>query len=110
MLTKQPSRPICSNCMISPARPNGTSVRGFQRWHKLCNSCARQLYVKPKSKSTSCQRCGFVAEHSCQLDLVDHRTLCACCHRLEMHLENHQRRIEKELTADCTVDWQAIRL
>ena len=46
-------------------------------------------------KKTACERCGFVPEHACQLD-VDHidgdhenndpanlRTLCANCHRLK---------------------------
>lgn len=48
-----------------------------------------------KYKQDSCQKCGFVAEHPCQLD-VDHidgnhanndpsnlQTLCANCHRLK---------------------------
>jgi len=52
-------------------------------------------------KADTCSRCGFVAEHPCQLD-VDHierradgglhdpanlQTLCANCHRLKSHAE-----------------------
>ncbi len=51
-------------------------------------------------KKNHCEQCGFIAVHSCQLD-VDHidgvhvnndinnlRTLCANCHRLKTHLNN----------------------
>lgn len=57
---------------------------------------ARDLRLK--HKKPSCEHCGFVALHPCQLD-VDHvdgnrdnndpvnfRTLCANCHRLKTHL------------------------
>lgn len=49
-------------------------------------------------KKGYCEKCGFIAEHRCQLD-VDHidgnhdnnqlsnlQTLCANCHRLKTHL------------------------
>lgn len=52
-------------------------------------------------KSSECQRCGFVAEHPCQLD-THHTdgnhynndpgnvaTLCACCHRLTHYCEQN---------------------
>jgi hypothetical protein len=44
---------------------------------------------RAKFKASSCERCGFVAEHPQQLDVHRHRlpieereTLCANCHRL----------------------------
>lgn len=56
-----------------------------------------------KFKQTVCSRCGFVPEHTCQLD-VDHidgnhynqnptnlQTLCANCHRLKSHQERLDR-------------------
>jgi ribosomal protein L37E len=103
MLDKQPIRPICNECHKLPARPNGISSKGFQRWHKLCNVCAKKKYVKPKEKDIRCSVCGFVAEHPCQLDIVGDRTVCACCHRLEVHIENEQKRMERELTVDATI-------
>ncbi len=57
--------------------------------------------VAPELKSNCCDRCGFVPEHPCQLDL-DHvlpksrggrndrsnlQTLCSNCHRLKTFLE-----------------------
>lgn len=59
-------------------------------------------------KKTSCEKCGFIPQHSSQLD-VDHidgnkknndpsnlQTLCANCHRLKTHLnrdwENEQNK------------------
>ena len=62
-----------------------------------CKQRARKLIVKPylTFKGTTCEECGFVPKHNCQLD-VDHidgdhsnnkpgnlRTLCANCHRLK---------------------------
>ena len=65
-------------CKVSDARFTGGSYR-------------RRIYRKKVMKS--CERCGFVAEHRCQLDVHhkdgDHKnhadenleTLCANCHR-----------------------------
>lgn len=104
-------RPRCScgkNC-----KPNGRTVNGDIKYYKLCSSCrtARELKYKkdaPKSradfskwirrfKGDLCESCGFIPEHSCQLD-VDHidgsrdnnnidnyQTLCANCHRLKTY-------------------------
>lgn len=69
---------------------------------QYCGGCKPPKYERVKlkrlydqHKKESCERCGFEAEHSCQLD-VHHRdgdfrhneaanleTLCANCHRLE---------------------------
>jgi ribosomal protein L37E len=103
MLDKQPIRPICIECNKNPARKNGVSVRGFQLWHKLCNLCAKKRYVQPIKKDSTCSSCGFVAVDSCQLDLVDDRTICACCHRLEIKHENERKRNERQITVDATV-------
>lgn len=110
MLTKQPIRPICKRCEVFPARSNGISSLGYTRWHRYCNSCAKKKYTKPRDKDTTCNTCGFVAEHACQLDVVDTRTICANCHRLEIHHKNEQRRTEREITVDATVDCDNIRL
>ena len=62
-------------------------------------------------KKSICEKCGFIPEHSCQLD-VDHidgnkqnndpsnfQTLCSNCHRLKTHINNeyygHRRRLHK---------------
>lgn len=60
----------------------------------LCNTCHR---TGKRTKKSYCENCGFIALHSCQLD-VDHidgnkrnhiesnlQTLCANCHRLKTH-------------------------
>ncbi|AZU99595.1 HNH endonuclease [Vibrio virus vB_VspP_SBP1] len=79
------------------SKKNGVYYRGF------CRSCRRK---KPRTgkeyqvhRKDHCERCGFVPEHPCQLD-VDHKdgehtnnapenlqTLCANCHRLKTHEE-----------------------
>ena len=110
MLTRQPIRPICQSCNKNPARSNGTSVQGFQLWHKLCNVCAKRKYTRPPEKKSSCEVCGFAAVDPCQLDLVERRTVCANCHRLEIKVENERRREAREITVDATVDLDQIRL
>lgn len=72
---------------------------------KLCGMCFAERRKRwkgnwrlRKHKGASCENCGFVALHPCQLD-VDHidgnrdndasenlRTLCANCHRLKTQL------------------------
>lgn len=61
------------------------------------NRVDRKTHAYRKKKGTTCDRCGFVAEHRTQLD-VDHingdrtddrdenlQTLCANCHRLKTY-------------------------
>ena len=81
---------VCEECIQSSNRHE----RGAKGW-------LRRL------KKTSCNHCGFVALHPCQLD-IDHidgnrdnndrsniQTLCANCHRLKTILERNH------------MDWQA---
>ena len=74
-----------------------------------CNKVSRQQdkgvsQAAKKHKGDRCRNCGFVALHSCQLD-VDHidgnrdndspenlQTLCANCHRLKTHLNKDNLR------------------
>lgn len=74
----------------------------------MCSPCDKRLYDENRNRRVAetkrkhrrfvkpeCERCGFVPEHICQLDVhhVDHnhhnndplnlKTLCANCHRLE---------------------------
>ena len=100
MINKQPKRPLCSDCGLLPARPNGISVKGYQLWHKLCNSCARKKYQPQIVKDNKCSSCGFVAEHSCQLCLVSGQTICQNCNSLRIQHQRHP----PELTVDATVD------
>lgn len=112
MLTRQPNRPLCGNCKISLAKPNGISKHGFKKWHKYCVNCAKAVY-NPKfehlrSKKTACDQCGFVAQDSCQLDLIyldgnsknksreNISTVCANCKRLLIK--------QKKSILDITVD------
>ena len=69
---------------------------------KFCSrNCKQKARAKPHllhPKGTTCSKCGFEAEHRCQLDL-DHidgdkknndpsniQVLCANCHRLKTHM------------------------
>jgi 5-methylcytosine-specific restriction endonuclease McrA len=69
----------------------------------------RRFHVKSgyrKYKKSYCEQCGFVAVHSCQLD-VDHtdgnhkndnlenlRTLCSNCHRLKTYINKDFRHLK----------------
>jgi hypothetical protein len=105
MLTQPPVRPICKECNKLPAKRNGRSVGGYQRWHTLCGHCAKIKYGR-KKKSNCCSMCGFVAIDSCQLCFVDGNTICQNCNSLRLKAKH--RRIE--LTVDATVDWGNLTL
>lgn len=87
----RPERPICEDCGIKPAKPNGAKY-----WYAVCSTCRNKPYRK--YKGNTCDFCGFVPIDLCQLD-VDHKdgnhqnndpinlqTLCANCHRLKTKL------------------------
>ena len=93
----------CIRCGKNPVSLGLNGRRG-----RLCSPCRKANRagrinagrdLRLKHKKSSCEHCGFVALHGCQLD-VDHidgnrdndspsnfRTLCANCHRLKTHLE-----------------------
>jgi len=116
MLTKQPSRPICSHCSFALAKPNGKSKHGFQKWHRYCIDCAKATYNNRfkhlQHKKTSCDQCSFVPEDLCQLDLVfidgnksnkvkkNLLTLCANCARIH----NKRTRTGKKSILNVSVD------
>lgn len=116
MLTTQPSRPMCSHCDFALAKPNGKSKHGFQKWHRYCVDCAKAIYNNRFShlqhKKSNCEKCNFVPEDKCQLDLVykdgnknnktkrNLLTLCANCSRLY----NKKLRTGKKSILNATVD------
>jgi len=108
-ITKEQTRPTCNKCLIRLARKNGKSKQGFQKYSKECVKCHKRTYNLKMGngrrygynlhKKDICEICGFIPEHSCQLD-VDHidgdrsndaesnlQTLCANCHRLKTHID-----------------------
>ena len=108
ILTKQ-DIPTCSSCNEAPAAKHGISKLGYQRYRSVCHWCHKNkrphLNYRSHKKDT-CEECGFVAKHRCQLD-VDHLdgdhnnnstknliTLCANCHRLKTHLNGESANIE----------------
>lgn len=101
-------RGVCVLCKRNPQK-----TRGGGKYRPLCSLCDKKEYSPVSRRKTTiryldkkrrpyrskvkdkCERCGFVPEHSCQLD-VDHidtdhtnnapenlQTLCANCHRLK---------------------------
>ena len=101
---------MCIRCKTNPADVAG-------RLRHLCPECKRKSRStringnrlrKLAHKGTSCEHCGFIALHPCQLD-VDHidgnrdnddpsnyRTLCANCHRLKTQTERDSSWTDKE--------------
>lgn len=86
----QRKRCACGNNVESKGR---SRVTGKVLYRTICTSCRRKKLTR--SKKVSCQQCGFVPVHPCQLD-IDHidgnsennaqsnlQTLCANCHRLK---------------------------
>jgi hypothetical protein len=108
----------CPKCKVEKLLEDFYVKKKTGRPHSYCKSCnknqvtewkekeprkaleLRRKYYKNKRpysayKKAFCERCGFIPEHSCQLD-VDHQdenhsndatenlvTLCANCHRLK---------------------------
>jgi hypothetical protein len=116
MLTRQPPRPLCDHCKVSLAKQNGKSKHGFKKWHKYCSSCAKAAYDEKfgflLNKKNKCDKCGFIPEDTCQLDLIykdgnkknkeksNLKTLCANCNRL------HQKKLREKQKSilNITVD------
>jgi hypothetical protein len=119
MLTQQPSRPLCDNCKISLAKPNGKSKHGFKKWHKYCASCAKAAYNNKfgylLNKKNKCEKCGFVPDDKCQLDIVykdentknkeksNMKTLCANCNRLYQKKLREKKKSILDITVDADV-------
>ena len=114
LIITQMERPICVKCHANQSKINGKTKNGFIKYSKYCMSCERALYNQKNlskrtygyvlNKKNYCEKCGFIPEHSCQLD-VDHidgncinnklenlQTLCANCHRLKTHNERNKKR------------------
>jgi len=92
-------RPLCTiegcRCL---AKKNGLNKDGTQRYKNICSAHSKRRHeglYNGYEKEILCNCCGFVADHSIQLD-VDHidgdhnndeldnlQTLCANCHRLK---------------------------
>lgn len=91
---------LCLKCHINKQMPGPRSKLGYKKYIKICSSCAKLKYGDftksfRKKKKPHCERCGFLAEDPCQLDIhhkdrnsKNHKddnliTLCSNCHRLE---------------------------
>lgn len=87
------------NCMCGkPGKIIGKLKNGNTKYTNKCSSCIRLTLGYKKYRKNYCEKCNFIAEHICQLD-IDHidgnhnnndesnlQTLCANCHRLKTHL------------------------
>ena len=101
-------RGLCTLCGKNPQKSKGGG-----KYKPVCSPCDKRKYSREnRNKSvdrakrpyrkyvkSSCEKCGFMPEHICQLD-VDHidgnhknnapenlQTLCANCHRLKTFQE-----------------------
>jgi len=94
-------RPVCNICNLKLGAVNYKSKVDditYIRYRPTCSSCAKQSMGHRKHKKQQCEKCGFVPQHMCQLDIhhingihsdnteSNLQTLCANCHRLETHL------------------------
>lgn len=80
IITAEQVRPLCVSCSKRLCRTNGKSKFGFVKYKKYCTICEKIVYNQKQNgrlldyklqKKNKCEKCGFVAEHHCQLD-VDH--------------------------------------
>lgn len=117
MLTKQNPRPLCSSCKVNLAKPNGVSKHGFKKWHKYCAGCAKAAYNPVfghlLNKKNKCEKCGFVPDDKCQLDIVykdgnkknreknNLKTLCANCNRIYQKKQREKRKSILDMTVDA---------
>lgn len=117
--TEQPNRPLCNNCKISLAKPNGISKHGFKKWHKYCASCAKAAYDNKSGflleKKNYCESCNFKATDKCQLDIIykdnnkknknknNLKTLCANCSRLYRKKYKEKQKSILDITIDSDV-------
>ena len=105
---------ICIICNERPTPKTGKKKDGSPKYSSYCTKCKRAKYKdriwvqkftsgykNQQWKGDLCERCGFVPEDPCQLD-IDHiqridedgqdvidntQTLCANCHRLKTTCE-----------------------
>lgn len=92
---------LCEKCGINVQTPGPKTKLGYKRFLPFCSSCTKKKYNLKKKhlkyrehKKDVCNRCGFIPEHPCQLDVhhidlnhfnnnIDNlETVCANCHRL----------------------------
>jgi 5-methylcytosine-specific restriction endonuclease McrA len=114
--TEDQARVMCLACKENPVKKAGVSKLGYQRYYMYCSQCLKRRYLTDKwiikqHKKTSCERCHFLAEDPCQLDVhhKDHnhknndvtnlQTLCANCHRY-IHMKDTNGREHSRRTAD----------
>jgi hypothetical protein len=104
---------------LSLAKSNGISKHGFQKWHKYCSSCAKAAYNTKfgylLNKKNKCEKCGFVPEDKCQLDIIykdgdkknkqksNLKTLCANCNRLFQKKLKGKKKSLFDITVDADV-------
>lgn len=119
MLTQQPHRPFCKHCKTSLAKLNGISKHGFKKWHKYCVQCSKAMYNTKYGyllyKKAKCDKCNFVPEDNCQLDLVykdgdmknksvkNMLTLCANCNRVYQKKLKEKNKSILDITVDADV-------
>lgn len=102
----KPESPFIQGVCVTEGCNNLQHHKGKGVYRAQCGVCHRDRYKQKSNgrrvyamhKGDSCEACGFIPKHPCQLD-VDHingdhsdnrrenlQTLCANCHRLKTYL------------------------
>ena len=87
-------RPLCRLCGRNPVKKK-TGKGRIGKFKTMCATCDNNRRGYKAHRKETCEKCGFVPEHRCQLQ-VDHidgnhdnnavenlQTLCANCHALK---------------------------
>jgi predicted HNH restriction endonuclease len=93
VISEQAPRPVCG--CGEPVEKGKVNRLGIQLWRTGCKACNDKPWAKYRKHV--CERCEFIPEARCQLDVhhIDNdktnntadnlQTLCANCHRLVHH-------------------------
>lgn len=90
------ARYVRGTCICGNLQEYKGLFKGKRIYGRRCTTCRRTGHRQ--FKKDHCEKCGFIAIHTCQLD-VDHidgnnknndisnlQTLCANCHRLKTYI------------------------
>ena len=111
-------RPLCRLCGRNPVKKKTGKRGGPGKFKTICGTCDNNKRGYRVHRKETCERCGFVPEHQCQLH-VDHidgnhdndavenlQTLCANCHALKtiLNKDSHAKKYRPSASIQITLD------